>query len=204
MELYFAFVVFATSTTVTPGPNNIMIMVSGLHYGIHKSLPHLFGICFGFPAMVVLVGLGFSIVFEQWPLLHQVINLVGITYLLYLAWLMANATSASLEPKASKPLGFLQAVLFQWVNPKAWVMATGAISTFTSPTTSLPPQVVLISLTFFIVAFPCVGLWLLFGTSLQQWLTSVNHQKFFNLCMALLLVASMTPVIINCYTAFIG
>jgi len=204
MDLYLAILLFATSTTVTPGPNNIMIMTSGLHYGIKSSMPHLLGICFGFPAMVMMVGLGFSVVFEQWPLLHQLINLVGVTYLLYLAWRIANASPTSLERKASNPLRFSQAALFQWVNPKAWVMATGAVSAYTSATASLTPQVLLISLTFFIVAFPCVGIWLVFGASLKKWLTSAKQQKVFNLSMALLLVASIIPVLVNLFTEYIG
>ena len=204
MDLYLAILLFATSTTVTPGPNNIMIMTSGLNYGIKNSVPHLLGICFGFPAMVLVVGLGFSVVFEQWPLLHQLINLVGVTYLLYLAWLIANASPTSLERKASKPLRFLQAALFQWVNPKAWVMATGAVSAYTTATASLTPQVLLITLAFFIVAFPCVGIWLVFGNSLKKWLTSTKQQKVFNLSMALLLVTSIIPVLVNLLTEYIG
>jgi len=195
MELYLAIFIFAASTTVTPGPNNIMIMSSGLNYGIKKSMPHLLGICFGFPAMVIMVGLGFSIVFEMYPLFHEVIKVLGVVYLLYLAWLIASSSPTSLEGANSKAFSFTQAALFQWVNPKAWVMATSAVSAYTSLSSDIFFQVIFIALAFFVVAFPCVGIWLVFGVGLKKYLKSEKHQKIFNLSMALLLIASVLPVL---------
>lgn len=195
MEIYLAIIIFAASTTITPGPNNIMIMTSGLNYGVKNSIPHLLGICFGFPAMVIMVGLGFSVVFEMYPLFHEVIKVLGVAYLLYLAWLIASSSPTSLEVEKSKPLSFTQAALFQWVNPKAWVMATGAVSAYTSISTDIFSQVIFIALAFFIVAFPCVGIWLVFGVGLKKYLNSPKHQKIFNLFMALLLMASVLPVV---------
>lgn len=195
MDIYFAIIIFAMSTTVTPGPNNIMIMTSGLNYGIKSSIPHLLGICFGFPAMVIMVGLGFSVVFEMYPIFHEAIKILGVIYLLYLAWLIASSSPNSLEVEKSKPLSFTQAALFQWVNPKAWVMATGAVSAYTSISSDIFLQVLFIALAFFIVAFPCVGIWLFFGAALKKYLKSPKHQKIFNLFMALLLIASVLPVV---------
>lgn len=195
MEFYLAVFIFAASTTVTPGPNNIMIMTSGLNHGIKNSIPHLLGICFGFPAMVIMVGLGFSVIFEMYPLFHEVIKVLGVVYLLYLAWLIASSSQTSLAGEKSKPFSFTQAALFQWVNPKAWVMATGAVSAYTSISSDMFSQVVFIALAFFIVAFPCVGIWLVFGVGLKKYLSSVKHQKVFNLSMALLLIASVLPVV---------
>ncbi len=195
MEFYLAIFIFAASTTMTPGPNNIMIMTSGLNYGVKKSIPHLLGICFGFPAMVLMVGLGFSVVFETYPIFHEIIKVLGVVYLLYLSWLIASSTPTSLETKNAKPLSFTQAALFQWVNPKAWVMATGAVSAYTSIASDLMPQVFIISVIFFIVAFPCVGIWLLFGRGIKKYLNTPKHQKMFNLSMAALLIASVFPVL---------
>lgn len=195
MELYLAIIIFAASTTVTPGPNNIMIMTSGLNHGVKNSIPHLLGICFGFPAMVMMVGLGFSVVFEMYPLLHEVIKILGVAYLLYLAWLIGSSSSSSLDAESAKPFSFTQAALFQWVNPKAWVMATGAVSAYTSIASDIFSQVIFIALAFFIVAFPCVGIWLVFGVGLKKYLNSPKHQKIFNLSMALLLVSSVLPVL---------
>jgi threonine/homoserine/homoserine lactone efflux protein len=195
MEFYFAVIIFATSTTITPGPNNIMIMTSGLNYGIKSSIPHLLGICFGFPAMVIMVGLGFSVVFEMYPVLHELIKVLGVAYLLYLAWLIATSSPTSLDAENARPLSFIQAALFQWVNPKAWVMATGAVSAYTSISSDIFSQVIIIAFAFFIVAFPCVGIWLVFGVCLKKYLHSPKHQKVFNLSMAILLIASIAPVL---------
>ncbi|WP_415891935.1 LysE family translocator [Neptuniibacter sp. PT8_73] len=196
MEIYLAILVFAISSTVTPGPNNIMIMTSGLNFGVKRSMPHLLGICLGFPLMVVAVGLGFSAVFEKFPIVHEIIKVLGVTYLLYLAWLVASSAPTSMEgDKKSTPLTFMQAALFQWVNPKAWVMATGAIAAYTSQDTTMLLQVMVISLSFFVVSFPCVGVWLVCGSGLKRFLKEAKYQRVFNISMALLLVVSVLPVL---------
>jgi len=204
MEFYLAIILFAVSTSVTPGPNNIMIMTSGLNYGVKGSIPHLLGICFGFPAMVIMVGLGFSVVFDVYPLFHEVIKVLGVVYLLYLAWLIASSSPTSLELEKAKPLNFTQAALFQWVNPKAWVIATGAVSAYTSVSSDLLSQVIFIALAFFIVAFPCVGIWLFFGVGLKKHLNSPKHQKIFNVSMALLLISSVYPVLKELFIQYVA
>lgn len=141
MELVFAIALFAFSSGITPGPNNIMLMTSGVNFGIRLSLPHLAGICIGFPCMVLAIGLGLSAVFQAYPLLHLIIKYVGIAYLLYLAWLIANSSSRMEGKQTAKPLSFVQAAAFQWVNPKGWIMAVGAIATFTVMDKPLTPQV---------------------------------------------------------------
>lgn len=155
MELVFAIALFAFSSGITPGPNNIMLMTSGVNFGIRLSLPHLAGICIGFPCMVLAIGLGLSAVFQAYPLLHLIIKYVGIAYLLYLAWLIANSSSRMEGKQTAKPLSFVQAAAFQWVNPKGWIMAVGAIATFTVMDKPLTPQVLTIASVFFSVALPC-------------------------------------------------
>lgn len=195
MELFLAVLLFAASTTVTPGPNNVMIMTSGLNYGIKKSLPHFLGICFGFPAMVVAVGLGLGVIFDKFAVLHQAIKIVGVLYLLYLAYLIPSASQSSLESNKSKPLTFIQAAIFQWVNPKAWIMATGAIAAYTTLNSNVYVEVLFIALAFFAVAFPAVGVWLVFGANLKKILKKPAHQHQFNIAMAVLLVISVMPII---------
>ncbi len=195
MGFLIPIIIFAVSTTITPGPNNIMIMTSGLNFGMRKSAPHLLGICIGFPIMVALIGFGFGFVFDRFPLLHEFIKIIGILYLLYFSWVIANSTPKSLDSNKSNPISFLQAALFQWVNPKAWIMATSAIATYTIASGDIYLQVITISLVFFVVAFPCVGAWLFFGVSLKRFLKSPSHQRAFNISMAALLVLSITPVI---------
>ncbi len=197
MEIFWAVLFFAFSTTITPGPNNIMIMSSGVNYGIKASVPHYLGICLGFPLMVLLVGLGFAVFFEQFPALHQLIKVLGTAYLLYLAWKIASADPQSIKTGKSKALTFWQAVLFQWVNGKAWVMASGAMAAFTTVAGVYWLEVSAITLAFLLVAFPCVGAWLLFGAMLKTLLNQPLAQRLFNVAMGLILSLSVLPVLIE-------
>ncbi|MCG9732061.1 LysE family translocator [Shewanella sp. Isolate13] len=195
MELIFTIALFAFSSGITPGPNNIMLMSSGVNFGVKRSIPHLSGICIGFPAMVLAIGLGLSTVFQAYPLLHVIIKYVGIAYLLYLAWLIANSSTKMNGKETANPLSFIQAAAFQWVNPKAWVMGIGAVATFTTMSQALTPQVMTISLVFFAVAVPSAFIWLGFGVALKRILKKPKQQKIFNVTMALLLVLSILPMI---------
>jgi threonine/homoserine/homoserine lactone efflux protein len=195
MELILTIALFAFSSGITPGPNNIMLMSSGVNFGVKRSLPHLFGICIGFPAMVLAIGLGLSAVFQSYPILHVIVKYLGISYLLYLAWLIANS-SAKMNGKVTvAPLTFIQAAAFQWVNPKAWIMGIGAIATFTTMQQALAPQVITIVSVFFCVALPSAFVWLGFGVALKRILKNQRQQKIFNVSMALLLVLSIIPMI---------
>lgn len=195
MELVLAIALFAFSSGITPGPNNIMLMSSGLNFGIKPSLPHLAGICIGFPAMVLAIGLGLSTLFQSYPILHVAIKYIGITYLLYLAWLIANSSSKMEGKHTSRPLSFIQAAAFQWVNPKGWIRAVGAVATFTTLEQPLTGQVLTIASVFLSVAFPCAIVWLGFGVALKRLLKNQRQQKAFNITMALLLVLSIIPMI---------
>lgn len=203
MELYFAIFLFGLSAGITPGPNNIMLMTSGMNFGIKQSIPHLVGVCIGFPVMVILIGLGFSIVFNQYPIIHEVIKILGLIYLLYLSWLIASANPDKLEGKKSKPFTFLQAALFQWVNPKAWVIATSSISAYTTLDDNIHWQVLSIAAIFFIAAVISSSTWLIFGKGIKQVLQSPKQQRLFNISMALVLVASVLPVIQQLYQQYL-
>lgn len=203
MELYFAIFLFGLSAGITPGPNNIMLMTSGMNFGIKQSIPHLVGVCIGFPVMVILIGLGFSIVFNQYPIIHEVIKILGLIYLLYLSWLIASANPDKLEGKKSKPFTFLQAALFQWVNPKAWVIATSSISAYTTLVDNIHWQVLSIAAIFFIAAVISSSTWLIFGKGIKQVLQSPKQQRLFNISMALVLVASVLPVIQQLYQQYL-
>lgn len=195
MELILAIALFAFSSGITPGPNNIMLMTSGVNFGVKRSIPHLLGISLGFPTMILAIGLGLSALFQSYPIIHQVIKVVGIGYLLYLSWLIANSSSKMEGKVIAKPFSFIQAAAFQWVNPKGWIMAVGAIATFTSVQQDLTPQVITIATVFLCVAFPCAIVWLGFGVALKRILKNERQQKIFNITMAVLLVASIIPMI---------
>ncbi len=194
MTLYLAILLFAFAATITPGPNNIMILASGLNYGFRRSLPHLLGICFGFPAMVIMVGMGLGVIFEQYPITHQVIKTLGTLYLIYLSWLIATAPVSPLETKAGRPLTFFGAVLFQWVNPKAWVMIAGAMAAYTTADENMTLQILTITSAFLLVTFPCVAVWLFFGVTLKRFLSNAFYHRVFNIVMAVLLLISITPI----------
>ena len=196
-EIFIAVLFFAFSTTITPGPNNVMIMSSGMNYGIKASMPHFMGICLGFPLMVLLVGLGFGVVFDRYPNLHQLIKVLGVLYLIWLAWHIATAEPKAIKKGEKKPFTFWQAALFQWVNAKAWVMASGSVAAFTTVQGSPLLEVLAITLAFLLMAFPCVGVWLVFGSLLRKVLTQPIMQRLFNISMALILLLSIVPVIIE-------
>lgn len=203
MDSLYSLLVFAVIAAFTPGPNNIMIMSSGLNHGVRASVPHLLGICLGFPSMILAVGFGLGVVFDRFPLLHEVVQVIGVLYLFYLAWLIASAVPSELKGEKLPPLSFIQAAMFQWVNPKAWIMGTSALAAYTTVGASMAEQILTVVLVFMLMAFPSAGVWLLFGAGLQKLLSKPLHQRCFNVVMALLLVCSIVPVIIELLAKFL-
>ncbi|MBK5544304.1 LysE family translocator [Pseudomonas sp. TH04] len=192
---YYAVAVFVIATCVTPGPNNVMLMSSGANFGMGRTLRHVAGINIGFPLMVVAVGLGAGAIFRQYPGLHDGLQVIGAVYLLFLAYQTARSPTTDLGDPSRQPLGFTGAALFQWVNPKAWVMAVGAVLAYTSPLGGYTLQVFLIALLFFLFGTPCSMVWVFFGQYLRRFLTRPRHLKVFNIAMSLVLVVSLIPVI---------
>lgn len=202
MDYLISVALFAISSSVTPGPNNIMVMTSGLNFGIRRSMPLLIGICVGFTAMLLLVGLGFGQLFTLFPQLSLIIKVIGTAYLLYLAWLIARSSNVGETNQQVKPIGFIKGALFQWVNAKAWVVSVGAISAFTTMGENFFSQNMTIATTFFIISFPCVGIWLMFGSMLRQFLDNTAYLRRFNITMSLLLVGSVLPVVKDIWYQF--
>ncbi|MCB1827629.1 MAG: LysE family translocator [Coxiellaceae bacterium] len=189
--------IFCVSTTLTPGPNNLMIMSSGLNFGVKKSLGHYFGISLGFPAMVLIVALGFGALFTKYQIIHQILKVLSVAYMLYLAWKIANSHNKIDSKKPTKPLSFLQAALFQWINPKAWTMVIGVIAIFTVAHDSVIQQAIKITVLYLLVCLPCTAVWLLFGTVLQRFLKNSTHRRIFNYAMAACLVLSTLLVLLE-------
>jgi threonine/homoserine/homoserine lactone efflux protein len=186
-------ITFAVATSVTPGPNNIMLTASGANFGFRRTVPHMLGIVIGFTIMVAAIGLGLSQIFERFPVIHQLLRYGGAAYLLYLAYriaMAAPATPGAAQP-VGRPLGFLQAALFQWVNPKSWMMAVGAISTYTTVGGDLMLESVMIALIFGAIGLPAVALWAALGVAIGRLLQTRWALRAFNIAMALLLVASL-------------
>jgi len=192
LEILLALMAFAFVGSVTPGPNNLMLMTSGANFGVRRTIPHFLGIVFGWMLMVVLVGTGLLQVFETVPLAYEVLRWFSIGYLVYLAWKIAGAKPQS-GGSAASPITSLQAALFQWVNPKAWAMALTAVTVY-APSQSLA-AVGFVALVTGAVNLPSCFVWVVMGHRLQRYLQVGARLRWFNLAMALLLLVSLYPVV---------
>lgn len=185
---------FALVSSLTPGPNNLMLMTSGANFGFGRTIPHMLGVSIGFTLMVLLVGIGLMQLFNAYPLSHSILKVVSVVYLVYLALKIATAgRSVANGEKGARPLTFLQAALFQWVNPKAWTMALTAVSIY-SPSSHLA-SVAFVAVLFGLINLPSVSMWTLLGQQLQLLLTNPLRLRVFNVSMALLLLGSLYPVL---------
>ena len=192
MTILLPLILFATSTTITPGPNNIMLATSGANFGYRRTLPHISGIMIGFPFMVVAVGLGLGRYLHAQPLIWDLLKIAGFIFLLFLAWKIATFQAGE-EKKENRsyPLTFWQAAAFQWLNPKAWALVLVAIPTYTSGEENILGEVLIIGLVYFVVSFPAATLWTLFGMIFRKWLASDSTRRWFNWSMSVLLILSV-------------
>ena len=188
---------FAISMSFTPGPNNLMVANSGMRFGLRRTVPQIAGVVTGFALLNLVVGLGVSGLISAAPGLFGVMKIASIAYLLYLAWRIATAEGLKTTDKVAKPIPFLHAVAFQWVNPKAWMMAVGAVATYTSLAFDLRLQVLIIVLVFAVVGVASTATWTLFGQLIRRYLTTPRKRIAFNWIMAGLLLASIAPVLVE-------
>jgi threonine/homoserine/homoserine lactone efflux protein len=194
LALIIASFPFLTSMGFTPGPNNILVASSGVNFGFRATIPHILGITVGYPAMLLVVGLGLAKAFIAVPSIHTVLKYVCVLYLLYLAWRIAMASAMREASRAIRPWTFVQAAAFQWVNGKGWVVALSAVTTYTVVNSTLPLQVLALSAIALIITVASVCVWTLFGSLLRQSLHTERRRRWFNYSMAALLVASIIPV----------
>jgi threonine/homoserine/homoserine lactone efflux protein len=194
-DLLLAFVLFAFATAGTPGPNNMMLLASGANFGVRRTAAHILGISAGLGFMVLAMGWGLGGLFAAVPALYEILKWVGVAYLLYLAWHIATA-KGGLKPgdPDARPMTFWQAAAFQWVNPKAWAMALSAVTTYT-PHQGYYGQVVVVAVVFMLVGTPCCVAWAAFGRGLRRFLDRPAVLRAFNVTMAVLLVASLYPML---------
>ena len=184
---------FAFVTSITPGPNNLMLMASGANFGFWRSGWHMLGVNLGFAGLALISGLGLASLVTAVPEAKAVLKIAATLYMLWLAWKIAHAAAPGKGRAAARPMTLLQAAAFQWVNPKAWAMALGAISAY-SADGSLG-SILLVVLVFGMVNLPCIGLWVLAGEGLRHLLTNSRRLNVFNWTMATLLVLSLYPVL---------
>ena len=187
---------FALVTSLTPGPNNLMLMASGANFGFRRTVPHMLGIGIGFTVMVVLVGLGLQQVFVTWPVAHTVLKAVSVLYLVWLAWKIARASAPAGQDGAGggRPFTFLEAAGFQWVNPKAWAMALTAVTVY-APGREVW-AVVMVAVIFGAINLPSVSTWTVAGQGIRRILTNPARLRAFNVTMAGLLVLSLVPMLV--------
>lgn len=186
---------FAFVTSITPGPNNLMLLSSGANFGLRRTIPHALGVGIGFTLMIILVGAGLMQLFDLFPVLNHVLKAMSILYMLWLAWKIANAAApdgGDSEPQG-KPMTFVQAMLFQWVNPKAWSMALTAIALY-APDRHIA-AILFVALIFGLINLPSTSLWAVMGQALRGWLSNPVRLRAFNWTMAILLVGSLALIL---------
>ena len=194
LDTFAALVLFAFTTSITPGPNNMMLFTSGVNFGFRRTIPHMLGIGAGFLSLLLGVGLGLGALLHTVPLLYTVLKFAGGAYLLWIAWKIGSSRSLSEGKTSAAPMSFLSAAAFQWINPKAWVMAVTAMATYTNPELYFI-SVLIVGLAFALVNVPSVSTWAGFGSALRDWLSVPVRLKWFNLSMAVLLVLSLWPML---------
>jgi len=191
----FAFLLFSIATAGTPGPNNIMVSAAAANHGFRATFPHILGIAVGFSIMLLILGSGLAGPLAADPRLHAVLRWVGAAWMLWLAFKIARADSALTGGTGRPPFSFFGAALFQWINPKAWLIVLAIAATYTTAGQSLYRQVAILAVISFLVTIPCVGAWAALGAGAGRVLMTPRRLRLFNIVMALLLVASLMPLL---------
>jgi len=194
LDTFLALVLFAFTTSITPGPNNMMLFASGVNFGFRRTIPHMFGIGAGFFSLLLGVGLGLGALLHTVPLVYTLLKFAGGAYLIWIAWKIATSRSLNEGKTGVEPMSFLAAAAFQWINPKAWVMAVTAMATYTNPALYIV-SVLIVGLAFAAVNVPSVSTWAGFGSAWREWLSDPVRLKWFNITMAVLLVLSLWPML---------
>ncbi len=195
LETLIAVAIFAFVASATPGPNNMMLLASGVNFGFRRTIPHMVGIAFGFGVLVICIGMGLGALLQEFPILELALKVAGGGYLLYLAFRIALSRSlSSASPEKARPMTLIGAALFQWVNPKAWMMAVSAIAIYADKEDPFV-SVLFIALVFVIINFPSVSLWAGFGTALQGFLAHPQRLKWFNIGTGVLLAMCIVPMV---------
>jgi len=196
-SLLIAFCVFAAVMYFTPGPNNIIVLSSGLNYGFRPTIPAIAGITFGCAFMVAVVGLGFGTIFVAYPVLQTTLKYAGAAYLIYLAAVIAMSEPVTPgQDNRRGPMTFWGAVLFQWVNVKGWVMVIGTITAYAG-IASFPWNIMIQVALCLLLGVASTSIWTLSGSSLRSFMTSPRAVRAFNIVMAALLLASLYPVFMD-------
>ena len=196
-SLLYAFIIFALVMFFTPGPNNIMLMSSGLTYGFRRTLPHMAGVTLGFAFMIASVGVGLGTIFIAYPVLESVLKYAGAAYLVYLAIVIAMSGPPTAERTGRRgPMTFWGAAMFQWVNGKGWVVVIGTITAYAA-IAHFPWNILIQTAISLAVGTASTVAWAFFGSALRPVRGSPGSVRIFNITMAVLLLASLYPVFMD-------
>jgi threonine/homoserine/homoserine lactone efflux protein len=174
---------------ITPGPNNVMLTASGANFGFRRTVPHLLGIATGHAIQMIAVSAGLGALFAAWPVLQTILQWVGAAYLVFLGWKLIRSGEVH-EGHAPQPVTFLQAAVFQFVNPKAWVMSLSGAAIFLPEGMGLLAATLAILSVMVIVNLPCITVWAVFGSALRGVLKRKPARLAFNIAMAVALAAT--------------
>lgn len=197
LGLMLPVLVFSFSMSVTPGPNNVMLTASGANFGFRRSIPHMLGITVGVMLLMSAVAMGLGLLFETWPFMMLVLKGVGSAYLIWLAWKIYHSPAPELRKQhQGQPLTFIEAAMFQFVNPKAWMMAISALASFTLSGDAFWVSVILVIVAMAIVNLPSIALWASFGVLLGRLLKEPTHWTYFNRVMGGLTASCVVMILI--------
>ena len=194
IDVFITLLGFMLVATTTPGPNNVMLFASGVNFGLRATIPHIVGIANGMGLLLLCVGFGLGQVLETFPLVFTAIKVFGALYMLYLAWRIANSGPLHVGEGNARPMNYFEAALFQWVNPKSWLVAVVVSSTYTAQDNYYASLMVIIAM-FAVGNIPFISTWAIFGTALKRFLCDPKKLRVFNIVMALALVISLWPML---------
>ena len=193
MESLFSLALFAFVATVTPGPNNIMLTSSGIRFGFLRTMPHIFGIVFGFLILMSLCAAGIGSLIIAIPALHTALKIAGSGYLVWLAWQLRSMAFDREAEAQARPMSFLGAALFQFANPKAWVMGITGASAFLPAVQPIALAIAIFCIVFTVIELPAIMLWAGMGAVLRRYLTQRKWQLLFcGVMIVLTLYAALT------------
>jgi threonine/homoserine/homoserine lactone efflux protein len=189
-------ILFALVTSITPGPNNTMLLASGVNFGFRRTLPHILGISAGVALLMLSVGFGLGEAFRRFEVLYTVLEVLSVAYLLYLAWKIGTSGEVQVKKGERRPMRFYEAIAFQWINPKAWMMVLTAGTTI-HLSADFGINALLMALVFNVIGLPCICVWAAFGTAMRRALSNPVWLRTFNIAMALMLIATLYPIVLR-------
>jgi threonine/homoserine/homoserine lactone efflux protein len=194
-DLFLALFIFGFISAFTPGPNNTMLLATGINFGVRRAWPHIMGVAIGFPLMIACIGFGLGQIFEIYPLIYVALKYIGAAYMIWLAWKIATSKPSTDDRIAKgEPVTFVQASAFQWVNPKAWIMAVTALSAYTVAGHYTVGVLAVVG-TFVFMGFTSALTWVLFGAGLKHVLNDERYYQYINWGLAAALIASLIPML---------